>query len=95
MGLQGGEKRERKLNRKEGGPTFRRARHGEKVNDFLLSLQAALPFEGAAVCCRDLDKQKTNRAALSVSGSRRKSGEVFRGNETLPGGKRAEFCWFA
>ncbi|KAL1264372.1 hypothetical protein QQF64_004727 [Cirrhinus molitorella] len=30
VGLQGGENRERKLNRKEGGPTFRRARHGEK-----------------------------------------------------------------
>lgn len=42
MGLQGGEKRERKLNSKEGGPTFRRESHGEKVRDFLLSLQAAL-----------------------------------------------------
>lgn len=83
MGLQGGENRESKLNREEGGPTFRRARHGEKVRGFTSSLQAAPLRRRSGLLSGS--RQTQSEQSCSVSGSRRDSGEVFREDETSPG----------
>lgn len=82
MGLQGGENRERKLNREGGGPTFRRVLHGEKVRDFTLSLQTALLRRRGGLLSGS--RQTESEQSCPVSRSRRDSGEVFRGKGTAP-----------